>query len=50
MVLSDYTIEVTRATFEQRLREANEVRRADRFMRAPVAYLIAVVSALITGN
>lgn len=50
MVLSDYTIEVARATFEQRLREANEVRRADRFRKAPVAYLIAVVSALIIGS
>lgn len=50
MVLSDYTIEATRAIFEQRLREADEVRRADRFLKVPVAYLIAVVSALITGN
>jgi hypothetical protein len=50
MVLSDYTIEVTRAAFEQRLHEASEVRRADRFIRAPVVYLIAVMSTLITSN
>lgn len=50
MVLSDYTIEVTRAVFEQRLHEASEVRRAARFIRAPVLYLLAVLSTLITGN
>lgn len=50
MVLSDYTIEVTRAVFEQRLYEASAVRRAARCIRAPVVYLIAVMSTLITGN
>ena len=45
MVISDYTIEVYRATFEQLLREANYARLVNQFRRGSVTQLI---DALIT--
>jgi hypothetical protein len=45
MVISNYTIEVYRATFEQLLREANHARLANQFRCGSVRQLIG---ALIT--
>ena len=46
MVFSDYTIEATRAIFEQRLREAELARRSKRLRSGSLTHLIGV---LFTG-
>ena len=43
MIICDYTIEAVRANFEQRLREADQVRRSKRLSLGSVTHLLGVL-------